>query len=608
MMEPPLRRRLFLLPLLLLLPRRADPAPAAAPSGKELFPLPASVLRVFSNRGTSVLEAAMKAALLSLEEATSEHSRRLQECERCGFCHSGDCRNRSRPCTQPGSDTEDSNSVADQPVPESCGRRWVPAPNVTLPEGKIVGGSRAKPGAWPWLVSVLLNGELMCSGVLVGSAWIVTAAHCFTGSRNELAWSVVLGDYDLSKRDEGEQVVPVSRILPHPKFDPKTFYADVALLELSAPVRPSAWVNPVCLPERPTKTDQEVLCYIIGWGSLYEDGPPAEVVMEARVPILDQNLCRGALGSQLVSSTMFCAGYLSGGIDSCQGDSGGPLMCWDPSLERYILHGITSWGSGCGERGKPGVYTRITAFADWIQQQMERSPSTREPSCSEWLAVVRKPGEIRHLCTFYEQPCARSPSPAACAQAAGEKCKEKRQQCELRSCLQTLVDFLRQAEEFFRSQINFSFFTHSVPRFVEQMYGYLFPPRGHLDPQDSLVSPTHPQREKRSMRMDPMEEKENQLPSDSSCPRANESAQWVLSLRENFRWILQVPEQDLTMNFQKILVDLASKNAKGLYRAHIQAIVGRKATSFSGLVGLEQDSLYRSMPEIIALALEALKT
>ncbi|KAK9401473.1 serine protease 56 [Crotalus adamanteus] len=326
------------------------------------------------------------------------------------------------------------NIVADQSLPESCGRRVVPAPNVTLAKGKIVGGSRAKPGAWPWLVSVMLNGELMCSGVLVGSTWIVTAAHCFTGSRNELAWSVVLGNYDLTRRDEGEQVVPVSRILTHPKFNPKTFHGDVASLELTVPARPSARVTPVCLPDQATETSQE-LCYIVGWGSLYEDGPPAEVVMEARVPILAQDLCRAALGSQLVSSAMFCAGYLSGGIDSCQGDSGGPLMCWDPLLERYVLHGITSWGSGCGERGKPGVYTRITAFADWIRQQMEKSPSSREPSCSEWLAAARIPGdkqlaEVRRLCAFYAQPCARSPSPAACAQTAEEKCKGKRQQCD----------------------------------------------------------------------------------------------------------------------------------------------------------------------------------
>lgn len=40
--------------------------------------------------------------------------------------------------------------------------------------------------------------------------------------------------------------------------------------------------------------------------------------MEAQVPLLSQETCRGALGRELLTSTMFCAGYLSGGIDSCQ--------------------------------------------------------------------------------------------------------------------------------------------------------------------------------------------------------------------------------------------------------------------------------------------------
>ncbi|KYO48516.1 serine protease 56-like [Alligator mississippiensis] len=97
-------------------------------------------------------------------------------------------------------------------------------------------------------------------------------------------------------------------------------------------------------------------------------------------------------------------------------------------------------------------------------------------------------------------------------------------------------------------------------------------------------------------------------PAPNRCLGLAEAARRIQAMRELYRWVLQVPDRDLAMTFQEILVDLGSKNAKGLCRAQVRATVGGRATAFPGLVGLDSDSLHRSMPGLVAAALETLKT
>ncbi|XP_054062532.1 serine protease 56 [Rissa tridactyla] len=779
-----------------------------APLGQGLYPMPASVLQALSSRGTLVLEAALRSALLALERALAEQQRQQGACGLCAPCLFPPCANLTRRCPPPAvppamppscqalldaqalpelaqrnwalsqacapyqrlcppegaqhtcaplsarlcrhrlqecrmeAAAPGPNAPAEAAMPGSCGHRGGPQANTTAPRGRIMGGSAAPRGAWPWLVSVRLHGELMCGGVLVGRSWVLTAAHCFAGNRNELAWTVVVGDHELGKLDAGERAVPVRRILPHPKFNPKTFHGDLALLELAAPLAPSPTISPVCLPSSPVEPSPGTACYIAGWGSLYEEGPAADVVMEARVPLLSQETCRGALGRDLLTSAMFCAGYLSGGIDSCQGDSGGPLACQDPSSHHFILYGITSWGDGCGERGKPGVYTRVAAFVDWLSLQMDPAPGSREPSCFDLLALAQlppeqQPPERTRLCAFYAGSCRDPQGRATCARLAEETCRARTRRCELHSYAQTLVDLLRRAGDFIRNQFDFSFLTRTLPQLLGKIYGHLFshrirrdapglavaggqpsptaegprrPPTrrgagwpppfagifgtvgprlqdwvealramaggsplaptldsGQLsgetwlflqgeEPVEELVGQgraflaqlraeldlgtplegTEPRwapaelagtpatscepwepggtgagsapRQKRELVPTELPGVEEEAGAGRACPGLNESVVRVGAVRELYAWVLRVPETDLAMTFQEILVDLSSKNGKGLYRAQVRATVGGRPTAFAGLVGLESDSLARSMPGLVALALETLKT
>ncbi|CAG9794552.1 unnamed protein product [Diatraea saccharalis] len=95
----------------------------------------------------------------------------------------------------------------------------------------------------------------------------------------------------------------------------------------------------------------------------------APILRAASVPVLDLTTCRKnqVLGGrqQAILDSMLCAGILSGGVDACRGDSGGPLAC--KSTNKWQLHGVVSWGSGCARRARPGVYTRVASYLPWIK-------------------------------------------------------------------------------------------------------------------------------------------------------------------------------------------------------------------------------------------------
>ncbi|XP_015977718.1 brain-specific serine protease 4 [Rousettus aegyptiacus] len=239
---------------------------------------------------------------------------------------------------------------------------------------RIVGGEDSADAEWPWVVSIQKNGTHHCAGSLLTNRWVVTAAHCFKDTLNKPSqFSVLLGAWKLGNPGLRSQEVGIAWVQPHPVYSWKeSSRADIALVRLEHPIQFSERILPICLPDYSVHFPPNTDCWIAGWGSIY-DGVPLprpQTLQKLKVSIIDSEICgrlywRGA-GQGAITEDMLCAGYLEGERDACQGDSGGPLMC--QVEDTWLLAGIISWGEGCAERYRPGVYISLAAHRAWVQR------------------------------------------------------------------------------------------------------------------------------------------------------------------------------------------------------------------------------------------------
>lgn len=238
------------------------------------------------------------------------------------------------------------------------------------PSVRIVGGSEAPRGAWPWQAQVRSsNGFTFCGGTLVHPRWIVTAAHCVP-NKPPSSIRVRLGAHYRSRKTGSEQDFEVERIISHRSYKrPYGMAHDIAMLKLRRPAQINRNVNLACLPGSSGEAQVGKTCWVTGYGTLSSGGSLADRLMQVDVPIVSQSQCKQGYGSSIHES-MVCAGFRQGGKDSCQGDSGGPLVC--EMSGKYYLEGVVSWGHGCAARGKYGVYARVRYLRQWIDDTMGR--------------------------------------------------------------------------------------------------------------------------------------------------------------------------------------------------------------------------------------------
>ncbi|KAM6158103.1 transmembrane protease serine 13 [Rhynchocyon petersi] len=243
--------------------------------------------------------------------------------------------------------------------------------------GRIVGGALASENKWPWQVSLHYGTTHICGGTLIDAQWVLTAAHCFFVTREKMleGWKVYAGTNNLHELPEAASI---SQIIINGNYTDEQDDYDIALMRLSKPLTLSAHIHPACLPMHGQTFSLNETCWITGFGKTKEtDEKTSPFLREVQVNLIDFKKCNDYLVyDSYLTPRMMCAGDLRGGRDSCQGDSGGPLVC--EQNNRWYLTGVTSWGTGCGQRNKPGVYTKVTEVLPWIYSKMEREVRFRK--------------------------------------------------------------------------------------------------------------------------------------------------------------------------------------------------------------------------------------
>jgi trypsin len=234
-------------------------------------------------------------------------------------------------------------------------------------EQGIVGGQTVSPTEYPSVVALEDSpGNWFCTGTLIASDWVLTAAHCVAdGPATGL--NVRFDDPDVNDA-AGGIVVAVSEVHANPEFDWEAWDNDIALLRLATPVTDRA----------PTPIHRDAIPFAtqvidVGYGVADNNDGGGGLLRSVEKVTAD---CAGANDPTVSGDVLICMDA-SDGRGSCFGDSGGPTFARINGA--LVVAGVTSGGTGdlCGAGWD--LYTSVFAEMPFVDTTMSAPPTGGNP-------------------------------------------------------------------------------------------------------------------------------------------------------------------------------------------------------------------------------------